>query len=169
MQCSIVHAESGRAICAPLRWSSLVAPRFALRDGSPPRHAKRASGAPGLRRKERIFSFAFPAFRFAQSGINPRPTTPFSSQARLGTVPRSPLAKAGLKARPENTSRPAARDRVCMRRTVWNPTLRKKARRMGHRRDGELGKSGKGRVTPEAKLLQRNQYLDYSITLRQWL
>jgi hypothetical protein len=30
----------------------------ALRDGSPPRHAKRASGTPGLRRKEEFFSAA---------------------------------------------------------------------------------------------------------------
>ncbi|HLK08373.1 MAG TPA: hypothetical protein VKV30_10535 [Candidatus Angelobacter sp.] len=28
----------------------------ALRDGSPPRHAKRASGTPGLRRKEKFLS-----------------------------------------------------------------------------------------------------------------
>jgi hypothetical protein len=60
----------------------------------------------GLRRKEEIVSLLSRHL-------------PFSSQARLGTVPRSPLAKAGLKACPENTSRPPARDWIRVRRTVW--------------------------------------------------
>jgi hypothetical protein len=66
----------------------------------PPRHAKRASGTPGLRRKEGISSFAFPALALQLAKLA-------SGPCRATTI------------------RPAARDWIWMRRAVWNPTLRK--------------------------------------------
>jgi hypothetical protein len=46
------------------------------------RCAARGSLRAPLRQSGRNAFFLYPAFRFAQSGINPRPTTSFSAQAR---------------------------------------------------------------------------------------
>jgi hypothetical protein len=80
-RCFIPDKESVN--CSPQFRNFIRAPRAAR--GSPPRHAKRASGTPGLRRKERIISLLSRHL-------------PFSSQARLGTVPGyyQPSRYAGL-------------------------------------------------------------------------
>jgi len=54
------------------------------------------------------------------------------------------LAKAGLKACPESTSRPAAWDWTYMRRTMWNPTLCKNGKGWGTHCTVSYRKSGKG-------------------------
>ncbi|SRR5579871_306133 len=65
---------------------------------STPACEKRARRGPGPAAQGRCVCFAYPAFRFAQSGMNPRPTTFVSSAIRaLGNVPGYYLSSfAGL-------------------------------------------------------------------------
>ena len=51
------------------------------------------------------------------------------------------------------TNRPASRDWIWMRRTVWNPTPSQKRRRMGHLQYCELRKRGMAGPPGPARLV----------------
>ena len=91
----------------------------------------------GLRRKEGISSLAFPAFRFAQSGINPDLPLLSVRKLALGAVP--------------GYYQPAARDWIWMR-AVWKPTLRKTCAGAGLQRYGELQKKRGWQITRHSAL-----------------